>query len=93
MCYIPEPYTCSKNKIKFELDLSNFATKSDIKNAAVVDTPNFAKVDDLASLKSTVDKLDFDEFKNVPKVLSNLKTKVDKLEFDKLATIHVDLKN
>ena len=31
MSYFPEPYTCSKNKIKCELDLSNHATKSDLR--------------------------------------------------------------
>ena len=32
MSYFPEPYTCSKNKIKVRRDLSNYATKSDLKN-------------------------------------------------------------
>ena len=27
MSYFPEPYSHSKNKIKIELDLSNYATK------------------------------------------------------------------
>ena len=40
MSYFP-PY--SKNKIGVELDLSNYATKSDLKNATVVDTSQFAK--------------------------------------------------
>ena len=31
MNYIPEPYTRSKNKIKVDLDLSNYAIKSDLK--------------------------------------------------------------
>ena len=31
MSYFPEPYTRSQNKIKVELDLSNYATKSDLK--------------------------------------------------------------
>ena len=31
MSYFPEPYTCSQNKIKVELNLSNYATKSDLK--------------------------------------------------------------
>ena len=30
MSYFPEPYTYSKNKIKVELDLSNYAIKSDL---------------------------------------------------------------
>ena len=45
-------------KVKVELDLSNYATKADLKNATGVDTSKFAKKADLASLKSEVDKLD-----------------------------------
>ena len=36
MSYFPEPYTCSKNKIKVELSSSNYATKSDLTNATRV---------------------------------------------------------
>ena len=32
MSSFPEPYTHSKNKIKVELDLSNYATKFDLKS-------------------------------------------------------------
>ena len=46
---------------------------------------------DLASLKSNVDKLDIDKLKNVPSNLSNLKSKVDKLDVDKLVPVPVDL--
>ena len=42
--------------VKAELDLSNYATKADLKNATGVDTLDFAKKADLASLKSDVDK-------------------------------------
>ena len=38
MSFFPEPYTRSKNKIKIELDFSDYATKSDLKNAIGVDT-------------------------------------------------------
>ena len=31
--YFLEPYTLSKSKVKAELDLPNYATKSDLKNA------------------------------------------------------------
>ena len=44
--------------MKSELSLSNYATKSDLKNSTVVDTSDFAKKSYLASLKSTVDGLD-----------------------------------
>ena len=63
--------------------MSNYATKSDLKNATSVDTSKFAKKVDLASLKSFIDKLDIDRLKNVPTSLSNLKSKLDKLDVDK----------
>ena len=43
--------------MKVELDLSNYATKTDLKNATGVDISKFAKKVDLANLKSHVDKL------------------------------------
>ena len=43
MSYFPELYIQSKSKIKFELDLSNYATKSDLKGATGIDTLKFAK--------------------------------------------------
>ena len=69
--------------MKIELNVSNYATKSDLKNATGVDTSKFAKKVDLASLKSFIDKLDIDRLKNVPTSLSNLKSKLDKLDVDK----------
>ena len=59
--------------------MSTYATKSHLKNATGVDTSKFAKTIDLASLKTTVDKLDIDKFENVPTNLKHLKSKVDKL--------------
>ena len=47
-------------RVKDELDLSNYATKADLKNAAGVDTSKFAKKGDLVSLKSEFDKLGID---------------------------------
>ena len=70
--------------MKVELDLSNYATKTDLKNVTGVDASKFAKKIDLNNLKSDLDKLDIDKLKNVPTNLSNLKTKVDKLDVDKL---------
>ena len=66
MSYFPEPYTRNKNKIEAELDLSNYATKSDLKNAAGVVTLKFANKADLASLKSKIDELDLDELETTP---------------------------
>ena len=77
----PKPFGAN---VKFELDLSNYATKGDLKNGAGVDTSDFAKTTDLAHLKSDVDKIDIGELKNVPTNLSNLKYKVDKIDVDEL---------
>ena len=88
--YFPEPKSFGR-RMKVELDLSNYATKADLKNATGVDTSKFAKKVDLASLKSNVDKLDIDKLKNVPSGLSSLKSKVDKLDIGKLGTTPVYL--
>ena len=60
MSYFPSD-SYSKNKIEVQLDLSNYATKSDLKNANCVDTSQIAKKDYLANLKLQVDKLDIDK--------------------------------
>ena len=66
--------------------MSNFATKSVLRNATGVDTLDFAKNGDSASLKSGIDKL-----ADVPRKLTNLKDYVDILDADKLALVPVDL--
>ena len=64
--------------MKVELDLPNYETKADLKNATGVDTSYFAKKKaDLANLESDIDKLDIDKSKNVLSRLSNLKSKGD----------------
>ena len=88
--YFPEPKSIG-GRVKDELDLSNYKTKADLKNATGVNTSKFAKMVDLANLKSNVDKLDIYETKNVQTNLSNLKSKVNKLDFDKLVPAVVDL--
>ena len=84
--YFPEPKSSGGGK-KVELDLSNYATKSHLKNATGVDISKFVKKVDLASLKSNVDKLDIDKLKNVPTNLNDLKSRVDELHVGKLITI------
>ena len=78
----------SLGNVKIELDLSNYATKAGLKNAAGVDTLDFAEKTDL---KSVVEKLDIDKLENVPSGLNNLKSKVDKLDTGKSETTPVDL--
>ena len=77
--------------MKCELDLSNYATKLDLKNVTGIDTLDFAKKAYLANLKRDVDKLDIDKLKNAPSNLSNLKSKVEKLDIGILETAPVDL--
>ena len=50
MSYFPELFT-NKNKLEVELDLSNYANKSDLKNATGADTLQFAKKGNLADFK------------------------------------------
>ena len=80
--YFPKPKSLERNVI-VELDLFNYATKSDLKNAAGVDTTFFAKAADLATFKSNVDKLNIDKSEKVSNDLSSLKSKVDKLVIGK----------
>ena len=65
--------------MKIEWDLSNYATKADLKDITAVDISDFAKKTNFANLKSDAHELDIIKQKNVPSNLSNLKSKVDKL--------------
>ena len=49
--YFPKPKSLGEN-VKGELDLSDYATKADLKNVTGVDASNFAKKSDLANLKN-----------------------------------------
>ena len=60
------------DSIKVKIDLSNYATKTDIKNISHVDTSSFAPKPNLASLKTVVDKLDIDKLVPIPVDLSRL---------------------
>ena len=60
--YFLKPKSLEAN-VKAELDLPNYATKTDLKNATKLDISDFAKKIDLGHLKSDVDKLDIDELK------------------------------
>ena len=88
--YFQKPKSLEVN-VKVELDLSNYATKSDLKNVAGVDISKFTKKVELASLKSEVDKLDTDKLEKVPTGLNSLESKVDKLDVDKLVPVPVDV--
>ena len=62
--YYP-PYRSSSNNIKLELDLANYATKTDLKNITHVDVSSFASKTNLAALKAEVDKIDVDKLLEV----------------------------
>ena len=86
--YFP-PYRSSRSRVKVELDLKNYATKSDLCNISHVDVSSFALKTNLASLKTEVDKIDIDKLKTVPIDLSKLSNVVKndvvkKTEYDKL---------
>ena len=52
--------------------MSNYATKTDIKNISHVDTSSFALKTNLASLKTEVDKLGIDKLVPIPADLTKL---------------------
>ena len=52
--------------------MSNYATKTDIKNISQVDTSGFAIKSNLAGLKTEIDKLDIDKLVLFPFDLSKL---------------------
>ena len=54
--YFPKPYGPFGGDINVRVDLSSYATKTDIKNISHVDTSIFALKSNLASLKTEVDK-------------------------------------
>ena len=56
--YFPKPYEPFSGVINVKVDLSNYATKSDIKNIAHVDISSFVLKTNLVSLKTEVDKSD-----------------------------------
>ena len=89
--YFPKPYEPFGGDSNVKDDLSNYATKSDLRNAKGIDTSKLAAKSDLVNLKTEVGKLEFDVLKTLPTNLSNLKSKVDKLDIAKLETIPVDL--
>ena len=64
--YFPKLYEPFGGDINVRVDLSNYATKTDIKNISHVDTSSLALKSNLASLKTEADKLDIDKLVPVP---------------------------
>ena len=92
MCYYPEFDSHIRDKVKLELDLSNYATKKALKHATGVDTSNLATKIDFIALKAEVDKVDVNKLLNVPTSLNNLKSKVNDQVVGNLKTALIDLK-
>ena len=70
--YFPKPFRRFGCNINVKVDLSNYATKTDLKNVTHVDTSIFALKSNLASLKTEFDNLDIDKLVSVPVDLSKL---------------------
>ena len=87
--YFPEPYEPFGGDINVKVDVSNYATKTDLKNISHIDVSSYALKSNLASLKTEVDKLDIDKLTSVPIDLAKLSNVVKndvvkKTEYDKL---------
>ena len=96
--YFPKPYEPFGGDINVRVDLSNYATKTDLKNVSYVDVTRFALKSNLASLKTEVDKIDAGKLKTVDLAkLSNVVKNdvVKKTECNKLVTKvdNIDTKN
>ena len=88
--FFPKPYEPFGGDINITVDLSNYATKTDLKNVTHVDTSSFALKANLATLKTEVDKLDIDKLVPVSTDLSKLSNAVkndavEKDVYDKLS--------
>ena len=70
--YFPKPYEPFGGEINVKVDLSNYATKTDLKNVAHVYVRSFALKSNLTNLKTEVDKLDIDKLSPVPNDLAKL---------------------
>ena len=87
--HFPKPYESFGGDINVKVDLSNYATKTDLKNVSHVDFSSFALKSNLASLKTEVNKLDIDKLTPVPNYLAKLSNVVKndvfkKIVYDKL---------
>ena len=76
MSYYPS-YKSSSNNIKVKLDLTNYATKTDLKNITHVDVSSFASKTNLAALKTEVDKIDVHKLKTAPADLAKLTNAIE----------------
>ena len=86
--FYPEPYEPFVEDINVTVDISNYATKTDLKNVKHVDTSSFALKTKWANLKTEVDKLDIDKLVSVPIDLRKLSNVVKTMLLKKLYMIN-----
>ena len=87
--YFPKPFNSHfGGSIKVKIDLSNYATKTEINNISHVDTSIFALKTNLANLKTEVDKLDIEKLVPIPADLSKLNNVVKMILLTKLCMIN-----
>ena len=89
--YFRRRYKHFDGDISVKVDLSSYATKTDLKNVSHIDVSSFALKSNLASLKTEVDKIDADKLKTVPVDLAKLSNVVKNdviknSEYNKLVT-------
>ena len=82
--YFPKPYEPFGGDINVNVDLSNYATKTDLKNVSYVDVSSFALKSNLTNLKTQADKIDVDLTKLSNAVENNVVKVVKKTVYDKL---------
>ena len=87
--YFLKPYEPFGGDINIKVDLSNYASKADIKNISLLDTSSFALKANLANSKTEVDTLYIDKLVPFPVDLSKLSDVVKndvakKTDYDKL---------
>ena len=70
--YFARRYNRFNRDTNAKVYLSNYVTKTDLKNISHVDVSSFALKSNLASLKTEVDKIDADKLKTFPVDLAKL---------------------
>ena len=70
--FFPKSFRTFTRNINVKVNLSKYATKTDLKNLTYVDTSSFALKKNLANLKTEVDKLDIYKLVPLPVDLSKL---------------------
>ena len=70
--YFPKLFRSFGGNINVKVRLSNYVTKTDLKNVTHIDTSNFAMKTNLVSLRTEFDELDINKLAPVPVDLSKV---------------------